>query len=132
MRRAVQYLDDANVPEDDRFMVMSPAEKNDKLGLDKWTNALYRGDQKPVNTGEIGREIYGLMPYMTTNLNAPAAGQAANFIGHRDFMALVQQRQPKMHLFYDIDFFTWKVAGETIYGEGELRDTFGVYVKGKS
>ena len=42
------------------------------------------------------------------------------------------QRQPKMHLFYDIDFFTWKVASEQIFGHGELRDAFGVWLRGAS
>jgi hypothetical protein len=42
------------------------------------------------------------------------------------------QRSPKMHLFYDIDFFTWKVASEEILGHAELRDDHGVWLKGKS
>ena len=43
VRRANQYLDDADVPEEGRFLVMTPAEKNDKLALDRWSNQLYRG-----------------------------------------------------------------------------------------
>lgn len=133
VRRAVQYLDDNDVPEDGRVIIMTPAEKNDKLALDRWTNALYRGDSNhPVNTGEIGREIYGLTPYMTTNLNKPASGQGDNVIFHKDAFALVMQSQPKTHLFYDVDFFTWKVAVEEIFGHQEMRDTFGVWVKGVS
>lgn len=135
VRRAVQYLDDADAPEDDRILIMSPAEKNDKLGLDKWTNNLYRGPQndgKPVNYGQLGTEIYGLTPYVTTNLNKPSAGQADNVVMHKEAYALVVQREPKMHLFYDIDLFTWKVAAEVILGHGEMRDAFGVWLKGVS
>jgi hypothetical protein len=138
VRNAVQYLDDRNVPEDGRVLVMTPAEKNDKLGLEKWTSALYRGEQPDngdglqVNKGKIGSEIYNLEPYQTTNLYKPAAGQAWNVVFHKDAYALVMQREPKMHLFYDIDFFTWKIASEMILGHGELRDDFGVGLKGKS
>lgn len=137
LRDAVQYLDDNNVPEDGRNLVISPAEKNDKLGLEKWTSILYRGDDKrngggtQVNMGRIGDDIYGLNPYMTTNIYRPAAGQANNAVFHRDAYALVMQRAPKMHLFYDIDYFTWKVASEEILGHAELRDDFGVWLKGK-
>lgn len=137
LRNAVQYLDDANVPEAGRILIMSPAEKNDKLGLEKWTSILYRGDGsangngKQVNQGQIGDDIYGLTPYVTTNLTKPAAGQANNVVMHKDAYALVMQRQPKMHLFYDIDYFTWKVASEQILGHGELRDDHGVWLKGK-
>jgi hypothetical protein len=134
VRRAVQYLDDADVPEEGRFVIMTPAEKNDKLGLDRWSNQLYRGGSggEQVTRGRIGSEIYGLTPYVTTNLVKPSAGQGNNFVGHRDAYALVMQRQPKMHLFYDIDFFTWKVASEQIFGHGELRDAFGVWLRGAS
>jgi hypothetical protein len=134
VRRANQYLDDADVPEEGRFLVMTPAEKNDKLGLDRWSNQLYRGGSggEQVTRGRIGNEIYGLDPYVTTNLVKPAGGQGNNIIAHRDAYALVMQREPKMHLFYDIDFFTWKVASEQIFGHGELRDAFGVWLKGAS
>lgn len=137
LRDAVQYLDDNNVSEDGRVLVISPAEKNDKLGLEKWTSILYRGDNTrngggtQVNNGRIGDDIYNLAPYMTTNLTKPAAGQANNAVFHKDAYALVMQRSPKMHLFYDIDFFTWKVASEEILGHAELRDDHGVWLKGK-
>src|SRR5262245_30707760 len=136
LRDAVQYLDDNNVPDSGRVLIMSPAEKNDKLGLEKWVSVLYRGDSMPnggggpVNSGQIGRDIYGLTPYVTTNLFKPAAGQGNNVVMHPDAYALVMQRSPKMHLFYDIDFFTWKIASEQIFGHGELRDDNGVWVKG--
>jgi len=134
VRRAVQYLDDADAPEDGRFMVMTPAEKNDKLALDRWSNQLYRGGTggEQVTRGRIGSEVYGLRPYVTTNLFKPSAGQANNIAAHRDAYALVMQRGPKMHLFYDIDYFTWKVASEQIFGHGELRDAFGVCLRGAS
>lgn len=134
VRRAVQYLDDADVPDTDRVLIMSPAEKNDKMGLDRWTNSLYRGEAGPttINRGRMGKEIYGLAPYVTTNINKPAAGQAACVVMHKDAYALVIQREPKMHLFYDVDYFTWKVASEVIFGHAEIRDDFGVYLKGKS
>jgi hypothetical protein len=137
LRDAVQYLDDNNVSESGRALVISPAEKNDKLGLEKWTSILYRGDNTrngggtQVNNGKIGDDIYGLTPYMTTNIFKPAAGQANNAVFHKDAYALVMQRAPKMHLFYDIDFFTWKVASEEILGHAELRDDHGVWLKGK-
>jgi N4-gp56 family major capsid protein len=127
--RANQYLDDADAPEEDRFMVMSPAEKANKMTLDRWTNALYIGNPKPVITGSLG-DMYGLNLFVTTNLVKPAAGQANNAVFQREAVALIVQRSPKMHLFYDIDFFTWKLASEVIYGHQEMRDAFGVWAKG--
>jgi hypothetical protein len=128
---AVKALDDADVPQDDRFFIMSPAEKVAKLALDRWSNALYIGNPKPVKTGMLG-DMYGLNLGVTTNLVKPAAGQANNAIFHRDAIALVVQRSPKTHVFYDIDFFTWKLASEVIFGHQEMRDLFGVTALGAS
>ena len=76
--------------------------------------------------------MYGLSLKVTTNLVKPLATQANNAIFHRDALALVEQRTPKTHIFYDIDFFTWKLASEVIYGHQEMRDNFGVLVNGAS
>jgi len=129
---AMAALDNADAPQDDRFFIMSPAEKANKLALDRWSNALYigTGDQ-PVRNGMLG-DMYGLNLAVTTNLVKPAGGQARNAVFHRDALALVVQRSPKTHLFYDIDFFSWKLASEVIYGHQEMRDLFGVLVNGVS
>jgi len=129
---AVKLLDDADVPQDDRFFVMTPAEKVAKLALDRWSNALYIGTgNMPVKNGMLG-DMYGLNLAVTTNLVKPAAGQANNGVFHRDALALVVQRTPRTHLFYDVDFFTWKLASEVIYGHQEMRDAFGVLANGAS
>lgn len=129
---AVKLLDDADVPQSDRFFVMTPAEKVAKLALDRWSNALYIGTgNQPVKNGQLG-DMYGLNLEVTTNLVKPAAGQANNSIFHKDALALVQQRAPNTHVFYDIDFFTWKLASEVIYGHQEMRDNFGILVLGAS
>src|SRR4249920_559068 len=109
---AVKLLDDADVPQDDRYFIMTPAEKVAKLALDRWSNALYIGTSAyPTRSGMLG-DMYGLNLAVTTNLVKPAGGQANNAIFHRDALALVVQRTPKTHVFYDIDFFSWKLASE--------------------
>jgi hypothetical protein len=129
---AIKLLDDADVPDSDRFFIMTPAEKVAKLALDRWSNALYIGTgNMPVKNGNLG-DMYGLNLKVTTNLVKPAAGQANNAIFHRDALALVVQRTPKTHVFYDIDVFTWKLAVEVIYGHQEMRDNFGILVNGAS
>jgi Phage capsid protein len=129
---AVQALDNADAPQNDRFFLMSPAEKVAKLALDRWSNALYIGNgSMPAKSGMLG-DMYGLNLGVTTNLVKPAGGQANNAIFHREAVALVMQRTPKTHIFYDIDVFTWKLAVEVIYGHAEMRDLFGVWGKGVS
>ena len=94
VRRGVQYLDDADAPEDGRVIIMAPAAKNDKLALDRWSNSLYRGGTagQQVSRGQIGNEIYGLTPYVTTNTKAQAGGQSDNTVMHKEAIGLVIQR----------------------------------------
>jgi hypothetical protein len=125
-------MDNADAPQNDRFFLMSPAEKVAKLALDRWSNALYIGNgSMPAKNGMLGG-MYGLNLGITTNLVKPSAGQANNAIFHREAVALIMQRTPKTHIFYDIDVFTWKLAVEEIYGHQEMRDNFGVWVRGAS
>ena len=129
---AIKLLDDADVPQNERYFIMTPAEKVSKLALDRWSNALYIGTgNMPVKNGSLG-DMYGLNLAVTTNLVKPSAGQANNAIFHRDALALVVQRTPKSHVFYDIDVFAWKLAVEVIYGHQEMRDNFGVLLNGAS
>ena len=92
---AVQLLDNADAPQTERFFLMSPAEKVAKLALDRWSNALYIGNNNmPSKDGQLG-DMYGLNLGITTNLVKPTAGQANNFIFQREALALVMQRTPK-------------------------------------
>ena len=75
---AIKLLDDADVPQDDRFFVMTPAEKVSKLALDRWSNALYVGtSQLPVKNGQLG-DMYGLNLMVTTQ-----PGQASRRSGQQ-------------------------------------------------
>ena len=92
---AVQLLDNADAPQTERFFLMSPVEKVAKLALDRWSNALYIGNNNmPSKDGQLG-DMYGLNLGITTNLVKPTAGQANNFIFQREALALVMQRTPK-------------------------------------
>ena len=127
--RAIQYLDDADC-DDNRCVIISPAEKKDKFTLDRYVNKDYR-DSSPMENGKIGNP-YGLDWYMTTNLRKATTGQADNVVMHREAIGLVIQQEPRTGTFYDLDYFTWKVALDVVYGCAEMRDTFGVWLKGVS
>ena len=52
---AVQLLDNADCPRTNAFFLMSPAEKVAKLALDRWSNALYIGNNAmPAKSGMLG------------------------------------------------------------------------------
>jgi len=130
LRRAKQYLDDADVPLANRVIVINPAEENNFLSFDRYTSADYVNTNTPVLNGEIGK-LYGVPVLKTTNLNAPSAGQAACVMMHKEAFALVIQSQPDTHMDFSISHLADQVAMEIIYGVKEMRDDHGVYLRAK-
>lgn len=130
IRRAVQYLDDANAPGGDRFFAMSPATKNSMLSIDRYASSDFnRGGGANVITGEFGT-IYGLRTWVSTNVEGTNAAGHDNAIYHRDSMALGMRMQPRTRKFDDIANLSTQVAISVIYGGCEIRDDHGVWAKG--
>lgn len=130
VRRANQYLDDANAPGSDRFFVMSPAAKNGMLGVDRYASSDFnRGGGANLLTGEFG-EIYGLRTMFSTNVEGTNAAGHDNAIFHRDAIALGMRMSPKVREFDDIDTLSTQVAVSVLYGAVETRDDHGVWIKG--
>ncbi len=133
--RARQYLNDANAPQNDRAIGLSPAAETGFLKLDKYI----RDDYKGVH-GDGARETglqqayvtsYYRMPvYVTTNIDGSATSGHDNFMIQKDCLALIVQMKPTIHSAYDIDYLVDKVAVEQLHGSQEVRDDHGVWMKG--
>lgn len=130
IRRAVQYLDDANAPADGRFFAMAPATKNSMLSVDRYASSDFnRGGGANLISGEFGN-IYGLRTWTSTNVEGTNAAGHDNGIYQRDSIALGMRMQPKTRKFDDIDNLSTKLSISVIYGVIETRDDHGVWAKG--
>lgn len=129
VRRAVQYLDDANAPMDGRFFAMSPASKNSMLSIDRYASSDFnRGGGANIVSGEFGN-IYGLRTWMSTNVEGTNAAGHDNGIYQQDAIALGMRMQPRTRVFDDIANLSTQVAISAIWGVIEPRDDHGVWVK---
>src|SRR3990167_8720148 len=82
---ASQSLDNANAPEDGRFICARPATYYAMRKLDQFVNADYTASLGSVGTGRsrVGT-IFGNVPvYKTTLVRAPSGGQADNWYCHK-------------------------------------------------
>lgn len=66
LRRMIQTLDDQDVPNDGRALVIPPSYKKVMLGIPRFTEQAFRGDGTMLKTGIVG-EVYGLPVYVSTN-----------------------------------------------------------------
>lgn len=121
----MQYLDEGDVPEDDRCIIIDPSDKVDLLKIDKFVRNDYVRDPV-VPTGRFGN-IYNMGVYVTNNLTAVSSG-TGNYgvMMHRDALGLVIQANPRAQLIPIREEFTTLAMVDIIFGVGELRNTFGI------
>lgn len=130
VRRADQYLNDANAPSDGRYFAMAPATKNSMLGIDRYASSDFnRGGGANIVRGEFG-EIYNMRTWQSTNVEGTNAAGHDNGIYQRDAIALAMRMSPRTRRFDDIQNLSEQVAISVIFGAVETRDDHGVFARG--
>lgn len=69
IREMIQKLDDGDVPQSERVLVIPPVERNTLMGIARFTEQAFTGEMGSGNTirnGQIG-EIYGVPVYVSTH-----------------------------------------------------------------
>lgn len=135
---AIQALDEANAPIEDRAMILKPSQKAAIMKLDKFVRADYLGQYQnptPVKRGPNNRylwgEIYGVPVYYTTQVPVTAGTptETHNVLIHREAWALALQLAPRTQGTYWQRSLGWLVTVDSIYGMAGLRNDFGVEIK---
>ena len=129
LRRAVQYLDDADAPFEDRHLMLKPATVNTILGIDKFVrydSIPFAKDSSPIVKGNLG-EIYGVSTHKSTRVYK-TGNNTSNLMFHREAIGLAVQRNLKVEKFARTGFSD-RMGGSQLFGYTELRDDHGVEVK---
>lgn len=135
---AIQALDEANAPIEDRAFVIKPSQKAAIMKLDKFVKADYLGQYNqatPVVRGPNNRylwgEIYGIPVYYTTQVPSTLASpvETHNILFHKEAFALALQQAPRTQSNYWAKDLAWLVTVDVIYGTKVYRPDFGVEVK---
>jgi hypothetical protein len=121
--RAVQYFNDGDVPQSERFWYVSPAFHIGLLKIDKFVSQLYVGQDRAtraITEAMIGK-VYGAPVYESSlaNNNPAAANQSYSWFGHKRGVALIMQRKPQTHVRYEILETGWGVLVDVIYNFAE-------------
>ena len=119
--RASQYLDDANAPTTDRFIILGPAAKHGILKLDEFKSSDYVG---PDTAGQAVRDAYigkilGAPTYNTTLVTTPSAGQHECWFCQKEGVALIMQ-DTKTHSTFDIRKDGDMLSFTQLYGYTEV------------
>ena len=118
--RAVQYLDDGDVPETDRFFYMSPATHASLLKQDVFVSGDY-GPTGAVATGRITKPVYGATTHVSSlaSNNPSTSGQSYSWFCHKKGNVLAIQRGVTPHTQWENLEIGWGVVCDIIYGFDE-------------
>lgn len=129
IRTVIQTLDDANVPQRDRVLVIPPVAKKDLLGLSRFTEQAFVGEVGMANSIRNGRlgNIYGTEVFVSTNCDTTTtSSNRVALLMHKSAFALVMQVDIRTQTQYKQEYLADLLTADTLYGVGELRDGAGV------
>jgi N4-gp56 family major capsid protein len=137
-RDLIQKMDDADVPMDNRCLVVPPSVRNEIMGLTRYSSSDFV-DGRVVNNGQIGN-IYGIDIFVSSNcpIVETAADNAAGgdvkqaMLFHKDAMVLAEQLGVRSQTQYKQDFLATLYTADTLYGTAVLRPdaAFNLMVNG--
>lgn len=124
IRKAIQILDDQDVPMDQRVLVVPPTARNSMLGIARFTEQAFKGNGSTLMNGEFG-DIYGVKVYVSTNCDTAAGNTNTDRVAlmfHRDWAVLVEQIGVRSQTQYKQEYLGTLFTADTVYGLAELRD----------
>ena len=131
IRALMLKLDNADVPMDNRSLVIPPVAANDMLGISRFTEQQFIGSGDAIKTGKIG-QIYGVDVYISTNCptaslsTAPYNTDRVGVLMHKDAFVLAEQVGVRSQTQYKQEYLGDLFTSDTIYGVAELRNDAGV------
>lgn len=144
--RGIQYLDDADAPQSERYFAIKPAGLNHLRLLDKFSRfdalgfapnpaggagGLSNGNGAAVRrigpNGFVGF-VYNVEVFMTTNLveESGTSDTVHNLLFHKEAFALGMQLKPRMQFQYKQEYLGTLATTDALWGFAEYRDAFGV------
>ena len=131
-RAAIQVLDDADVPMDNRCFVVPPSLRNAIMGVDRYMSSDFV-DGRGVRNGQIGN-LYGVDVFVSSNCptietaadNSAGGDVKAAILLHKDAMVLAEQQGVRSQTQYKQEFLGTLYTADTLYGTQVMRPEAGV------
>ena len=130
IRASIKYLDDANVPQEDRVFFMSPkAVWTDLMAIDRFSLVQNTGGADPVLKGHVGM-LYGI-PVISHSEIGTTNGSAQNCLAGKDAIVHANTGLKVVSNFVPRYLSTLTTAYMR-YGVAQNRDTSGVWIATKA
>ena len=129
IRALIEKLDLADVPMDDRCLIITPRQYSDLLGINRFTEQQFIGSGDAIRTGKVGM-VYGVEVFVTNNLPTTqcATNNVVHDIGliiHKEALVLAEQVGIRTQTQYKAEYLADLLVADTLYGVSEYRDEAG-------
>lgn len=132
IRRAIQALDDNDVPDRMRALVIPPVEKRKLLGISRFTEQAFTGESargNSIRNGLIG-DVYGIPVYVSSNCATVEANDStayrAALMFQKDAIVMAEQMTPRTQTQPKLEFLADLMVADVLYGVGVPRPENGV------
>jgi hypothetical protein len=137
IREIIRQLDDNDVPNAGRVLVIPPVEKKSLTGIARFTEQAFVGEAGGANTirnGKIGN-LYGVDVFVSTNCptvadshSVPVSDQRACLLFQKEALVFIEQLSPRVQTSYIQEYLADLFTADTIYGSGVLRPEAGIAI----
>ena len=135
IRELIRQLDDNDVPNSGRVLVIPPVEKKSLTGIARFTEQAFVGDAGDSNTirnGKIGN-VYGVDVFVSTNCpivedDGTNSNERAVLMFQKEALVFIEQLAPRVQTSYIQEYLGDLFTADTIYGSGVLRPEAGIAI----
>jgi N4-gp56 family major capsid protein len=124
IRKMILALDNADVPMDNRSLILPPVAANDLLAINRFTEQQFIGSGDAIKTGKIG-QIYGVDVFVSSNCPTVGTDRVGGLF-HRDAIVFAEQVGVRTQTQYKQEYLGDLFTADPIYGTGELRNDAGI------
>jgi len=124
IRTMIQTLDDNDVPQSERYFIVPPVERNNLMGIARFTEQAFVGEVGQGNTirnGLIG-DIYGIPVFVSTNCPKGDSSDRIGGLFHKSATVLVEQMGVRAQTQYKQEYLADLLTFDTLFGFDILRD----------
>ena len=133
IRRAIRELDDNDVPSRMRAWVVPPVEKENLMGIARFTEQSFTGEAGSANSirnGLVG-DLYGIPVYVSTNCATVVADDTttnyrACLLLQKEAVVHAEQLAPRSQTQYKQEFLADLFTADMLYGNGTMRPEAGL------
>jgi len=129
-REAIKVMDDANVPMDNRYLVVPPSARRDIMGIDRYVSSDFVGG-RGVESGLIGN-LYGVDVYVSSNCPTLDTGVRGCLFFHKDAIVLAEQMAVRSQTQYKQEYLSTLYTADTLYGVETYRPEAGLVLAVKA